>query len=290
MSFTKHDFENGDTLTAKDLNEIEDGIVGLNPYSGFIGKKLSIIGDSISSYTGKMPSSAYGCQYPASDVNSVDLTWWGRVINTTGMTLLRNASSAGSCVSSVRSGESTASTTSPLVGASTKRVSDIANGSEKPDIIIVFMGVNDFGGSKVVAELGEWDNDAIPEDGVINTFSDAYAVLLNKLISTYPKAEIFVCTFLEQKFSSWANTLIDTAYPIKQKATGKTIADFNNKICSIANNFGVKVIDLHSCGINYYNLSTYTFDMLHPNAAGFALMARKVLAELVAQSIYSHSV
>ena len=55
------------------------------------------------------------------------------------MELLKNCSWSGSeCY-----GDST-STTDASAGCSTKRVNDLANGSTNPDIIICYIGINDF--------------------------------------------------------------------------------------------------------------------------------------------------
>ena len=48
------------------------------------------------------------------------------------------------------------------------------------------------------------------------------------------------------------------------------------------NIFGAKVININSCGISVYNLSTYAGEhQLHPNAAGHVLMAKEVISELL---------
>ena len=44
------------------------------------GKKLSILGDSISTYNGYIPS-GYDNFYPSGDVDNVNKTWWMSLIN-----------------------------------------------------------------------------------------------------------------------------------------------------------------------------------------------------------------
>ena len=62
------------------------------------GKKVSILGDSISTFTGTMPAD-YNIYYPESgDIPNARQTWWGQLLANTGMVLCRNASSANTDV------------------------------------------------------------------------------------------------------------------------------------------------------------------------------------------------
>lgn len=100
--------------------------------------KISILGDSISTYMGYNP---YGyavyykddCLYD-NDITSVNDTWWKKVIDVLGGELCVNNSYSGSCVSGVF--ESSAS--------SRARCSNL-HGESNPDIIIIYIGTNDRG-------------------------------------------------------------------------------------------------------------------------------------------------
>ena len=49
------------------------------------------------------------------------------------------------------------------------------------------------------------------------------------------------------------------------------------------NRIGCNVIEVHNCGINYFNIGDYTIDMTHTNADGAALIKNQMLAELIAK-------
>ena len=105
------------------------------------GLKLSILGDSISTFDGYIPTD-YNIFYPGSgDISTVEKTWWWQVMNATGMELNANASSSNTTIT----GDSL-DTTGSAPGCSTKRMIDLTPGDDgpAPDILIVFMGTNDF--------------------------------------------------------------------------------------------------------------------------------------------------
>jgi hypothetical protein len=73
--------------------------VSLEKKNPLTGKKISILGDSISTYSGHIPS-GYATYYPKGDVNSVDKTWWQLLINNNNMIIGQNVSYSGSTVQS----------------------------------------------------------------------------------------------------------------------------------------------------------------------------------------------
>ena len=81
------------------------------------GLKLSILGDSISTFDGYIPTD-YNIFYPGSgDISTVEKTWWWQVMNATGMELNANASSSNTTIT----GDSL-DTTGSAPGCSTKRM------------------------------------------------------------------------------------------------------------------------------------------------------------------------
>lgn len=235
-------------------------------------KKLSIIGDSISTYAEYIPN-GYATYYPRGDVDTVDKTWWKQLIDETGMRLLVNASWSGSYVT----GDST-STTNALAACSNKRITDLANGEITPDIIICYIGINDFG-QNVHRTLGEYVGQSeLPSEGTINTFSEAYALMIKKAMSAYPNAMIYCCSLLETKSANW-DTDDNGIFPCINN-NDVALAVFNERIKTLCLAMGAKFIDLHSCGINYWNLDSFTIDGLHPNAEGAKLIASHLAKEL----------
>lgn len=229
--------------------------------NNLVGKKVSIIGDSISTYSGYLPS-GYSAAYPAGDVTSVYQTWWKQLIDNNNMQLGVNASYSGSTIQSDGSG---------IPACDDRRIAAVgANGD--PDLIIVYMGVND---SKIedLATIGEIsplidmpltiDTPAKYDD---TTFIGAYQAMLTKLMLAYPEARIACCGLL------WNNQ--------PQYMTSDDLAVASNKIHELCDLYGAEFIDLRKCGINLANMGTYLgasdTRMLHPKAAGMTKIANYI--------------
>lgn len=235
------------------------------------GKKLSILGDSISTYTGTMPAD-YNIYYPESgDLTSVNQTWWGQVLANTGMVLCRNASSANTNVT----GNSLALDGS-APGCSIRRIVDLrgADGSS-PDVIIIYMGINDFARSRT---LGNFTAPGAQTEGEVMVFTDAYELMLQKIKALYPSASIYCCTLLERC------GMDGTTGAPSVNANGDTVADFNAQITAIANAYGASVIDFYNCGINYTNLNLFTVDGIHPTQIGSGVLGQLASQVLLASS------
>ena len=236
------------------------------------GLKLSILGDSISTFDGYIPTD-YTIFYPGSgDISTVEKTWWWQVMNATGMELNANASSSNTTIT----GDSL-DTTGSAPGCSTKRMIDLTPGDDgpAPDILIVFMGTNDFLRS---VELGTFTEPSPQDEGVVNNFCDAYELMIQKLNALYPNAEIYFCTLLETNAGDVDE--YPQSYPATNK-NGNTIGDFNAEIATIASAYSYPVIDVHNCGITYETLDQYTSDGVHPNTEGAKLIAEYVTNALL---------
>lgn len=239
----------------------------------FNGKKCAIVGDSISSYTGTSPS-GYANYYPSGNVNDLSLMWWSIVCNTLGMTPI-NCSWSGSRVTGAPKGSSASPACSDM------RISDMGR-SGAPDIIIFFIGCNDWGNE---VGIGSWNVDsAIIDDSSytpsqsVSTFREAYSLMLNKTQKTYPNAKVYCCTILDDAKRDHA-----AGYP-STNDNGVSTYTWNQAIKQIADAVGVSVIDMHSCGLNYANIANYVVDEgLHPNKEGHALMAEKVISQLISE-------
>ena len=138
---------------------------GTNKYAG---KKIAIIGDSISTYLNVIPN-WFSVFYPyaSGDIYDFYQTWWMRVINRLGGSLFVNNSYSGSFVSGNANSAST----------SDGRLAELIINGEKPDVIIIFMGTNDIG-SPVPAYKFEY----------------AYREMLRKVNALCPKAELVLCS------------------------------------------------------------------------------------------------
>jgi lysophospholipase L1-like esterase len=299
MAYNKQNFKDGDVLTADNLINLENGIITSTPYGGLAGKTVSFLADSITTWSdpdgtrwipdgykcwygnGSATNQEGGNTHSASGINDINKTWWKQVLNTLGMKLCVNASWSGSRVT----GSST--DTSGSVGCGDGRINALTVKSgvksecpvgTTPDIIIVFIGINDFGLSNI--QPGTWDFKSLPAEGSQATFDVAYATCIKKIMTTYPNAEVFCCTLLETTSS------YDKASGWPTNNNNCTLKDYNDKIRAIAQLFGTNIIDLHACGLTYFNCTSNCMDNIHPNVNGAKMMARKAVADICAQSRY----
>ncbi len=223
-----------------------------NKYSG---KTFSILGDSISTLNGYIPE-GYKAFYEGgicrkSGVNSPEDTWWGKVINFFGGKLLSNSSYSGSRVTSTKR-------TFPAA-YSEKRMDDLSKKGVSPDVIIIYMGFNDWANG---VDLEQEDNGCCQLLFPCNIFFDAYSGLVFELKNEYPNAEIICCT-LNPTYMS-LNHLF--AFPYDR--AGIHIEKYNEKIKQSAKRYECNLIDLYS-----YNKSNDTIDGSHPNIDGMNTLA-----------------
>ena len=234
--------------------------------TGFEGKTISILGDSISTYVGVSNDATVnstlsgGLIYYKAGTLGVyrSDTWWQQAIDTLGLELLVNNSWSASCVLTRRFGAS---------GAYINRCVQLhnQNGTE-PDIIAVHMGTNDFWGfsdtlgtadtidydSLIIAEEDEGFSYATP-----TTACEAYAIMLHKMTQRYPDAEIYCFTLPPRSNQTEAKI--------------QSLEDFNTSIALISNKFGAYIVDLYNnSGIKAdENFQFYIADdFVHPGPAG----------------------
>lgn len=251
-------------------------LLGANIYEG---KKLSILGDSISTFDGYIPSGNL-TYYPTTSagLTRVEQTWWWKVKEALGMELLVNNSWSGSEVAGTASSS----------GSGT-RCQSLHNGTTDPDVIIVYMGTNDFNhdddiGPTVDGKVVVYDGTtALPADNSTNRayFSNAYAIMLDKILARYKHAEVWCCTIQQGERNG------SVGVP-EMNDDGIALNRFNDCIRNIANAMGVRVIDLSACGITYENRGAYMGDYMtktgtqatHPNPEGHSLIADTVIKTL----------
>lgn len=237
------------------------------------GKKLSIYGDSITTYAGWIPT-GNASYYNGNNagISNVNQTWWKETIDALGYDLLINNSWSGRAVSSVRDTQSGHTTDA---GYKQENI-DVLGDNGTPDEIIIKLGINDFNSG---CELGDYDGSTVlPNDPT--KFTDAYAIMLDRILTTYPQAKVYCCTLMQCERSG------STGFP-EINSRGDSLLEWNEAIKKLALAFGCSIIDHASCGITYYNLSTYMGDYdsqtgkgLHPNASGMALIANNTINQL----------
>lgn len=224
------------------------------------GKRVSVLGDSISTFAGYIPA-GNRARYPQSNLlTDVDLTWWKRLLDKNGMVLGINESWAGSLVSWDGS-EGTDIGADKHIASST-RIQHLGDNGQ-PDYILVFGGTNDV--SRKV-ELGTFSyddptklTDVQIKNLLVATFADAYRAMLIRLLKWYPKAHV-ICIL-----------------PLYTSQTdGANLDRYNEVIKEECDFFGVPVVDTRTAGITMFNRSLYLPDGIHPNAAGMQLICNCV--------------
>lgn len=220
------------------------------------GKKLSILGDSISTFKDSHHSPSYNPEgnatyYYQDDTkktpNDINDTYWMKLINKYEFTLGVNESYSGSYISK----------TSDNVPAmcSTSRVESLGSNGN-PDLVFLYGGTNDFQAQSGYTE-GTFDINKIylNETGdSFNDFSTGFAVTIERIQNAYPKAEIVV--------------LLNNS--------GKSIAirnqgdDVMKSICNSyieSRGFNINIVDLRESFFLEVG-NEYTLNNMHPNAAG----------------------
>lgn len=234
----------------------------------FVGKKVSILGDSISTYADISNNTAYNSTLSGSavfytvgryGVYQPD-TWWQQMIDAWGMELCVNNSWSGSAVLNTRTG---------TVGAYIDRCVQLHNkAGQVPDVIFVYMGTNDFTDlNSNSAKMGSFEsidyNTLITKNGSAyqyatpKTVCEAYAVMLHKITVRYPNADVYCMSLLARSSGAQPNV-------------------FNEDLAQIAVKAGCKTVDLYPL-LTAANFSQYMGDTLHPNPAGMDLITQAVI-------------
>ena len=225
----------------------------------YTNKYFSVLGDSISTlegYSEPKEAAFYELSYKlASGVLTPLDTWWGRVIERLGGKLLRNNSISGSTVCWHPSYEI------PSYGCSEERTSSLGEEGLHPDVIMVFLGINDWGAGLPVRSYNPLQSEAPA------TFLCAYQKMLQKLKRNYPNAEIWCLTLPVSRCEGME------AFPYYYG--GRHIAEYCDAIQEAAKEYGCRVIDLYT-GKEPHD----TIDGFHPNAKGMAILADGVLSAL----------
>ncbi len=230
----------------------------------FAGKTVSILGDSISTFRDYNPE-GYAVFFPDyGEVKAVADTWWQRAVDEFSLCLYVNGSSSGATVA----GDSTG-TEDPACACNELRTGALTGPEGAcPEIIFVYLGTNDL--LKAIP-LGTNDGTVLVEEGEVKTFSDAYTLMIDKLQSKYPPAEIYCCTLLPVGDYGTKTPYVDFV-----NGNGLTAADYSGVIVQIAQNRGLFVVNLQNCGITVDNLQEMTTDGVHPTPAGMACITEAV--------------
>lgn len=223
--------------------EIKEALTSLE------GLKISFLGDSISTFyaEGSEMNSYYSGEneffYPrySHSIKTVDLTWWYKLIKNNDMVLGVNNSWSGS--QACGSGNS--------AGQSDYRINTIDENGD-PDIVIVYLGTNDLGSNRTIADL---------ESAITN--------IINK-IGARCDAQIFLTTLGYSAYSGGSYT-------------DQNRVLYNAKLRELATKFecGILPLDEYVVTDNYM---IYLEDSLHYNAKGANLLS--LIAEKAIKDYY----
>jgi len=224
-------------------------------------KYFSVLGDSISTlygYTEPKEAVFYDNTMKfIADVFTPSDTWWGMVIEALGGKILVNNSISGSMVIKAPDCEIES------YGCSDERTSALSRGTVSPDVIMLFMGMNDFGyGVPLKPDYPE-------EEGSLAIFSEAYRIMLGKLKKNYENAEIW-CFTLPVSFCSSHEQFV---FPVRR--CGKHIDEFCEIIRNLCAEYDCKLIDLYRVGTPHD-----TVDGFHPNLSGMRTVADAVISQI----------
>lgn len=245
----------------------------IRPDSGF-----SILGDSISTLAGATPPgwrTHYEGEVHVDGVTEPTHTWWGQVIDHFGGHLVANAAFSGSVVEGFGF----------PAGDSPERVAALTGADgELPDVVLVFMGINDYGwGGGRNQVMGEsLSASACPEDlpgprevamavgpEALERFGRAYASMLSRVRALAPQADIWCLTLSPATSPSAA----ESCY--KYSIRGIELAAYNRAIAHAAAPAGAHVADIAAFGVAYDAV-----DACHPSALGMRQIADMAIAQM----------
>ena len=234
------------------------------------GKKISILGDSVSTYldysnntkynTTIFKNSVYYNKYdstrdPVHMSVQLNDTWWMQVINELELELCVNNSWSGSRIYDIDESAGFKYRCENLHND----INDIY-----PDIIIIYLGTNDFS----FCHMSELGDSNINYNTVINdpvlTSCKCYAKMLDKIVNKYPNAKVYCITLFPR--------LKAEKQPIK----------FNNDLKEIAKHYGCGIVDLEQYKELLDNNFKYYIEdnRVHPGKYGIDLISEAVIKVL----------
>lgn len=249
------------------------------------GKKVSILGDSTSTFGGNYTTSGTDkfsdgvwtyennrIEFPNASsgtnsrhwVTSVNDCWWKKIIDAQEMILGINDSWAGAMIQWDGETESTIAGEN-IHCASQTRIDHLGeNGT--PDVILVSCGSNDILHGSNIGTFDTTNPANLTNEEItnlpVNTFADATRTMFIRLQKTYPNARI---------------VLVSPYYVTNVQLGAQKIDLYLDLMAEICDYFGVQFIDSRKCGLSIYNRDSYTCsDGLHLNQDGQIILAKAV--------------
>ena len=247
------------------------------------GKTISFLGDSLTAFAGWSDNGNYNSTLDGYDsdsdgtddvdanynsygngalsssgITSVDQTWWKQAADDMGMTVLVNNSSSGSKATQT---SQDGGTVKSGIDRCTQLHNDAADTDVNPDIIAVYLGINDMLDTSVT----------------VDTFKTAYTTIIEKIQTKYTSSEIVVFTLPYIKL-------------INGELTGfvdlERLTAFNDAIKAVGEENGCTVVEVYP---NYswtadnwteYCITDINDGLGHPNAEGMDLITNAFIDTL----------
>ena len=223
--------------------------------------KFSIFGDSVSTFHGFNPN-GYSVFFTPDIAEKNGLTcykdtWWQKVIDRSGGQLCVNDSYSGSRVS----GPGFPSACSP------ERISAIKSAQSFPDVILVYLGANDF--IRGVKCMPDPSYAGTPDCSI---FYCSYRIMLQRLVKCCPDAQIICATLMRTRVRGHE----EWQFPDNYNGCAP-FSEYNSAIRAACTEENVFIADLDASGARYE-----TLDGSHPDFAGHKTLAACWMAALKA--------
>lgn len=174
-----------------------------------------------------------------------------QLISSLGLSVYTNYGTNGTTIAEQTSGQAS---------AFCNRYSDMSNTC---DFVTVFGGTNDYG---VSIELGT------PASTEKTTFYGALKVLCAGLVTKYPSQRIVFITPLQRDWQGGGQVA-----GVGANGLGYTLIDYCDAIKAVCRDYAIPVLDLYAeSGITITNITTWSADRLHPNAAGHIRIGKQL--------------
>ena len=140
-------------------------------------------------------------------------------------------------------------------------------------MVYIASGTNDFKLNIPIGTIGSVKSTSHDR----NTFFGAYRTTLDHILTSKPTVNLYLATPLQRDNAGYTIESTNTA--------GHMLRDYRQAVFDLGEMYSIPVIDMYSrSGLTDRTLSLYTTDGLHPNAAGYARMARVVVAQIRASA------
>ena len=220
--------------------------ISVCPWCGFNHRRMiSVLGDSLSTYYGYNPE-GYSVYYTPviqakNGLRSVQDTWWSKVIEEFQGDL---------CVNNSYSGSKASGYVFPSASCE-ERIKGLRSGIQGPNLILVYIGYNDWGYAVPVKKKKN-----------VDSFEDGYKRILVYLKDLYPSSRIICGTLMR------TSLVQKTSWRFPEKYAGVPLSKYNEMIRKICQDEKVELADLEKTNIRYE-----TLDGSHPTALGHSQIA-----------------